>query len=172
MTTGKIVLIIVVFFMACGNKSTDTSEKEQQVISKEKPLIERFSFEDTEGNEVNISESKGKIVFLNFWATWCKPCIEEMPSINLAYNKLKDKGVVFIVASDEEPEKLKKFASKYNFDFTLIHSRISVFELNIKALPTTMIIDTKGEIVFNEVGSRDWSSESNIDLIQSFSITK
>jgi len=77
---------------------------------------------------------------------------------------------MFIIASDEDVEKIRKFESKHHYSFNLVHSNTSVFDLDVQALPSTMIINENGEIVFNEIGARDWSSDKNIALIKSFSI--
>jgi len=154
--------------VGCNSKPTDSSTTEIEDL-QELPLIERFAFEDLEGNKMNWADTKGKLVFINFWATWCKPCIKEMPSLSKANVKLKDEGVLFIVASDEEVSKISKFESKHHYSFDLLHSSVSVFDLGVQALPTSIIINEKGEIVFNEIGSRDWSSDKSIALIKSFS---
>ncbi len=162
-------LMGIALLSGCGSSSTTKEEKEEKVAGKELSLIEKFDFEDLEGNKIDWADTKGKVVFINFWATWCKPCIKEMPSISEANNQLKDGNVLFIVASDEDIEKIKKFDSKRKYSFPLMRSVTSVFDLDIQALPTTIIIDEKGEVVFNEIGTRDWASEKNIALIKSFS---
>lgn len=166
-----VFLIGLFFIMACGAGSTETEEvaETDQSSTKEMSLIEKFNFEDLEGNKFNWDDTKGKLVFVNFWATWCKPCIKEMPSISEANSQLRDQNVVFIVASDEDVEKIKKFESKHQYSFKLMRSNASVFDLGVQALPTTIIINEAGEIVFNEIGARDWASEKSIALIKSFS---
>jgi len=168
-----VFLIGLFFIMACGAGSTENEEVTEaetaQSSTKKMSLIEKFDFEDLEGNKFNWDDTKGKLVVVNFWATWCKPCIKEMPSISEANSQLKDQNVVFIVASDEDVEKIKKFESKHHYSFKLMRSNASVFDLEVQALPTTLIINEEGEIVFNEIGARDWASEKSIALIKSFS---
>lgn len=179
MKVKNIILLVLIFIVGCSSKDSDSSETDTSYLAEyeaalklhDLPLIERFSFEDLEGNKFDWREAKGKLVFVNFWATWCKPCIKEMPSISKANTQLK-KEVLFIIASDEEVAKIKKFESKHHYSFALMHSNTSVFDLDIQALPTTLIINEKGEIVFNEIGVRDWASEKSITLIKSFSINK
>ena len=169
--TAPILLAIFLLF-SCGSSSKSTEEKEDNASAKELSLVEKFDFEDLEGNKFEWTDTKGKLVFVNFWATWCKPCIKEMPSVSEANIQLKDDNVIFIVASDEDVEKIKKFESKHHYSFGLVHSKTSVFDLGVQALPTTIIINEEGVIVFNEIGARDWASEKSIALIKSFSVKK
>ena len=158
-----VILIVLITILGCTNSS---SKKEREEKADERPLVQKIELEDLYGKEINLSELKGKVVFLNFWATWCKPCIKEMPSIDKARELLKTEPVVFIAASDEDLERIQKFIPKLPYNFQFAHSKTSVFDLDIKALPTTMIINQKGEIVFNEIGGRDWSTNKNIELIK------
>lgn len=158
----------------CGSDSTESTTSSTatkgDINFQDLPLAERFNFNDLDGNKFDWATTDGKVVFINFWATWCKPCIKEMPSIGKAYAKLKDENVTFIIASDEEVTKIKKFEAKHYYNFELMQSKTSVFDLGIKALPTTIIINENGEIVFNEIGARDWNSKKNIELIRSLSV--
>lgn len=168
----NVLYIGLIFMVGCGNNSSEAEGDSKEEKLLELPLVERFDFEDLEGNKINWNETKGKLVFVNFWATWCKPCIKEMPSISEANIQLKEEGVLFIVASDEDVSKIQKFESKHHYSFNLLHSNTSVFDLDVQALPTTIIINEEGKIVFNEIGSRDWSSDKSIALIKSFSAKK
>jgi thiol-disulfide isomerase/thioredoxin len=161
----KFLIVVVLFIAACGAPVTDSKEV-TEVEGLPKPLIERFAFEDLDGNKVELAEMKGKRVFINFWATWCKPCIQELPSIEKAYDQLKESDVLFIIASDESIEKIKKFSALKSYHYPLIHSTASVFDLDIQALPTTILIDETGEIILNEIGARDWGTDENIALIK------
>lgn len=163
---NKIAFILLLFIVGCSN--SENRSIQDNTTEEKKPLIDRIALEDYNGNKIELADLKGKVVFLNYWATWCKPCIKEMPSIDVARKKINDPNIVFIVASDEDLERIKKYTSRFSFEFTFAHSTVSVFDLDIKALPTTMIINPEGKIVFNEIGGRDWSTDKNIGLIESF----
>ncbi|MTI41425.1 TlpA family protein disulfide reductase [Fulvivirga lutimaris] len=117
-----------------------------------------------EGNIVELNEYADKVIFLNLWATWCAPCIKEMPSIEAVSKKFGDK-VEFILASNEEMEKIIQFKTKKSFDLNYVFMNTSPESMGVYALPATFIIGKNGEIAFEEKGSRDWNSEESINLI-------
>lgn len=128
-----------------------------------------FSLPDLEGNEHSLSEYKGKVVFLNFWATWCKPCEDEMPSMQVMYEKMKDRGFVIVAVSmdKEEASVVKKFAKKYNLTFPILHDRLGKVKEMYKTtgVPETFILDQNGVVAEKIVGPRNWNSESNLSII-------
>jgi thiol-disulfide isomerase/thioredoxin len=157
---GSLFLLISLF----GGCQSKTEESEEKELPKE--LVERISLTDLEGKPLPLDSFKGKTIFLNYWATWCRPCLAEMPDLDKAAKILGEENFVFLAASDEDLEKVKKFAAKFDYSFQFVHSQTSVFDLDIMALPTTMIINSKGEIVYNEVGARDWASENELDNLR------
>jgi thiol-disulfide isomerase/thioredoxin len=104
-------------------------------------------------------------VFLNIWATWCKPCREEMPAIVRAMNAIGDTSIHFIFASPEPASDVIPFTKEhsYDVDYAII---LNAYELNVSALPTTIIFNSSGKIVFSEAGYRDWGKPQNVDLIK------
>ena len=92
----------------------------------------------------------------------------EMPDIDKAAKILKDEDFVFLAASDEGLDKIKQFAAKNNYSFQIVQSKTSVFNLDITALPTTFVINKAGEIVYNEVGARDWAGGNSIAKLRKF----
>ena len=126
--------------------------------------LDKISLQTLEGQSINMSDFKGKTVFVNFWATWCKPCIREMPTIATAQEQLKDKNVVFLFPSNESADLILEFKERRNFDFNYVQVQ-NMEALNIQALPTTMIFNQSGELIFSEMGFRDWSTPENLALI-------
>ncbi len=116
------------------------------------------------GSNIDLAQYKGKTVFINFWATWCKPCIQEMPTIESAQALLKDANVVFLFASNEEPDAIEKFIKKHVYDFHYLRLE-NLEELGIQALPTTYIFNPEGKLMFSEAGFRKWDDPSSIELI-------
>ncbi len=109
--------------------------------------------------DINLQDVKGKVVFLNYWATWCPPCRAEMPSIQQLYNDYKDK-MVFIFITNDPKEKVEKFYTENKHDFpTYTLASDPAPEISTRSLPTTFIIDKKGRIVTKEVGASNWNSK-------------
>jgi peroxiredoxin len=129
---------------------------------KRKTIAPEFVLEDPAGKQVSLRELRGKIVFLNFWATWCLPCIEEMPAIEKLHQKLVEHGLVVLAVNFQEgPERVKDFFTEQNLTFTALLDRDGkVAELyQVWGLPVSVVINKRGEIVGRAVGSKDWYSD-------------
>ena len=128
-----------------------------------------FALKDVKGKEVEIKKFRGKVVFLNFWATWCSPCKEEMPSMEVLHQLFKEKQFVLITISvDYEGQKtVKEFINKKQYTFSVLldpdGETLDLFE--VKGIPTTYVIDKKGRTVGKAIGPRDWSSQEVVSLI-------
>lgn len=137
-----------------------------QVVSQES--VQDVIFKDGKGNTVSLSELKGKVVFLNFWATWCPPCIAEMPSINELKKRYKGKEeIVFLmVDADGDYQKSTKFMQKRGYDLPVSVAVSSVPD-NIfdGSLPTTLILDKQGRLAFKHEGSADYKNQKIVDFI-------
>lgn len=134
--------------------------------SNENPLQERnytkadynFMLLDESGEVVSLSEFEDEHIFMNFWATWCPPCIAEMPSINKIYNEMKNEVIFVMISTDENFQKAKDFKSKWNFDFPIYQIAGPIPELyHSNSLPTTFIIDSKGNLALKHIGMADYS---------------
>lgn len=127
-------------------------------------VISKIQLRDTNDQPVNWNQFKGKTVFINFWATWCKPCTEEMPSIEKAQSILQNEEVVFLLASGETAVETQDFRANHSYPFNYVRIE-NLEELNIQALPTTFIFNPKGDLVFSEMGSRNWADSNNINML-------
>lgn len=126
--------------------------------------IDKMRFRDLNEHTISLDKYKGKTIFINFWATWCKPCIQEMPSIEKMKTILKNEEVVFLMASSESTEEIEAFRNTHNYDFN--YARIeNIEDLEIPSLPTTYIFNAEGTLVFSESGYRKWNEKVNIDML-------
>ena len=128
-----------------------------------------FSLKDLNGKKVEIKQFKGKIIFLNFWATWCAPCKEEMSSLEVLHQKFKEKNFVLLTISVDYGglKSVREFMDKHRYTFpVLLDPKSEVLDLfNVKGIPTTFIIDKKGRMIGRAIGPRDWKSPEVISLI-------
>lgn len=141
------------------------------LINKESQIkIERYNWElkDFNGSSYNLETVKGKVVFINFWATWCPPCIAELPSIQALYNDYSDK-IEFIFISQESPQTIKQFLNKENYTFNVYgYDTKPPVNFDVSTIPRTFLIDKNGTIIFDKIGASNWNSSkvrSTIDLL-------
>ncbi|HEA64922.1 MAG TPA: TlpA family protein disulfide reductase [Candidatus Aminicenantes bacterium] len=128
-----------------------------------------FALKNLEGSEVSLKDFQGKVVFLNFWATWCGPCREEMPSMEKLWQRFKEKAfVILAVDLREGKEEVNSFMKDYGLTFSvLLDSKGEVGSMYaVRAIPTTFLIDSEGRIVGAALGARDWANEDALDLIE------
>ncbi|MDF1590170.1 MAG: TlpA disulfide reductase family protein [Desulfobacterales bacterium] len=121
------------------------------------------------GKEIQLSEFRGKVVFLNFWATWCPDCRTEMPSMEKLHTRFKSKSFAMVTINLKEPaERVKKFFDSYKLTFIGLldpNGKITT-KMAIRALPTTLIIDKNGKILGMALGSRPWNGKKSIALFK------
>ena len=128
-----------------------------------------FTLPDLDGNPRKLSDYRGKVVFLNFWATWCKPCEEEMPSMQALYEGLgNDRFEIIAVSVDKDgPETVATYVKKYGITFPVLHDRKGKIKETYKTtgVPETFIIDQNGVVAEKVWGPRDWTLTSSINII-------
>lgn len=130
---------------------------------QEEQRIQNYSWQlkglNTEN--INFSELKGKVVFLNFWATWCPPCVAELPYIQSFYNEYKNK-VAFVFITTENWKEVAVFFRKNDYEFPIYQSNNSLLEglPLVNSIPRTFLIDKKGNIRIDKSGSADWNTSS------------
>ena len=145
--------------------SPSVNDEGQTISLKETDY--NMTFQGLDGNSLEVSGLKGKVIFLNLWATWCPPCVAEMPSIQKLYEKYKDnKEIVFLIVSNEKPAPVEKFMTKKGYTFPVYLNKFKMPEAFItKNIPTTFVISKEGEIIVKEVGSVNWASDETIEII-------
>lgn len=147
--------------LATGLMNPDTEKLKEDSVS-EAAITADFNFNliDSKGKKVAVKAFKGKTVFLNLWATWCPPCIAEMPGINKLYNATLNEDIAFILISqDEDFAKAKKFVARKGFDFEIYHVQDFLpVQYQKGSIPTTFVINRKGEIVLTHKGMADYGN--------------
>jgi peroxiredoxin len=158
------------FFATAGSRDQELERLFSNIGILKIPHISQpveIQLKDVFGNTVSLSDFRGKIVFLNFWATWCPPCVIEMPSMQKLHRRFKDKNFVMVAINSQETDaQVKSFFNKYKLSFTaLLDSSAEVgawFDVN--AFPTTFVLDKKGRIIGRALGPREWDSQASVAL--------
>lgn len=157
--------------MKIGLFQPDITEQAQNIKSAVavNELNQEVVFENGSGKKVSLSSLKGKVVFINFWATWCPPCRAEMPTINKLYQNLKDEeNIVFLMVDpDESYEKAQKYMDKNEFSLPVYIPTSPVpYTFLAGALPTTVILDKEGRIAIRHEGAADYGNPEIEKLIR------
>lgn len=130
---------------------------------------------DSSGKIVNFQEMEGEIVLINFWATWCPPCIAEMPNLNELYKDYKDK-ITFVFVASDNVKNVNSYLEKNQYDLPVYYaSENAPTELYSKSIPATFLLDDYGKIVMKKIGSSDWNStnvRNQIDELLAFSLAE
>jgi thiol-disulfide isomerase/thioredoxin len=166
---AAIALLLMVSGCQSNNKShsqNDSTTLEgnevQEVRNVEEQNSFNASFKNINGETVSVSDLKGKVVIMNFWATWCPPCIAEMPSLQKLHEDLQsEKDIVFMaIEVDQNIEKAAKFMAKNKYSLPLytVDSDLPE-ELHTNSIPMTVILAKNGDIVGKQVGMMDFKSE-------------
>ena len=164
--TIKFLFFFYLFFNVFSSISqTNEDVPLNNIVEFESPKpISSLIFEDFLGNEVNLNNYHGKLIIINFWATWCAPCREEMPSLDALYQDNNFKNLIAFAVNMEQPNtiKTKKFFTDLNikkleifFDSNLNF----VKKFKLRGVPTTILINKKGEEFARIVGSIDFQDE-------------
>lgn len=136
-------------------------------VKKNKPQLHDYYWEMTkaDGQRISFVEAENEVVLLNFWATWCPPCIAEMPSMQRLYDTYGDK-VKFYLVTDENPDKVQAFIEKNNYTLPIYYSSYALPKLlQSRALPTTFILGKDGKIHIKETGVAKWDSKRVQELL-------
>jgi len=129
-----------------------------------------FSITADNGRTITRSDFGGKLLVLNFWASWCAPCIDEVPSLNQFQNELASQGVVVLgISRDKDPKAYKQFLQRYNVSFLTARepdNKISA-EYGTFKIPETYLINRDGKVVGKIVNSTNWTDERMISYVKS-----
>lgn len=169
-----VVLIIIIsglLFVFKSNKDNDITHASgtrllTQLNGKPAP---RFRLLDMDEKAHTLADYKGQPVIVNFWATWCPPCREEIPSMNRAWSKIKDEGIAMLAINvGESSDEVVTFTGEYPIDFTVLFDESGMVSMKwpVKGLPTTFVVDPDGNLVYQAVGEREWDADEILDAVR------
>lgn len=159
----SIILNTLCFLLLFSCNSGITNSKS---LSDLDALQLKTSFIDLYEKNLDLSVYQNGKIVVSYWATWCAPCIKEMPGIRRAEEILKEYGYTFLLISDETVDKISKFKNEWNFDFNFLKSTKSFETLGVYAMPTSYIFDENGQIIETIVGAIEWDSEEMINKLK------
>lgn len=133
-----------------------------ELLNEVDRALPEFDLASMDDGQWQAETLRGKVWVVNFWATWCPPCVEEIPSMNEAWNSLEDQGVgMLAINAGEGRDAVESFLKKMSIDFPiLLGDGNTLADWSIRALPTTVVINTKGEVVYEALGPREWHDEA------------
>ena len=150
----------IVLFLNCKDVHQSKKASDLEYIQLKTSLV------DLNQNKVNLTSFEGKKIVINYWATWCGPCIKEMPELKRAEEILQNYNYTFLLISDETISKISAFKNEKKFDFNFLKS-VNSNEINgIYSLPTTYIFDENGKKVETFVGVVAWDSQQIINKLK------
>ena len=128
----------------------------------------QFTLADEEGKRISFEQFRNQVIFINFWATWCPPCLAEMPDIHDLYEKMEGSGVQFVmIALDDEFEKAIKYKKRKEYTFPVYRLASPLPQaFKSSAIPTTFVVDTKGKIVVKKSGMAQYDSRKFRDFLR------
>lgn len=169
-----ILAILLILFTPIGfhvrvwvNKVVAVVVSPGTVNKNEQAVLEDYHWDlvDREGNKMNLISHKGKVVLINVWATWCPPCVAELPGFADLYKDYGDKVVFAFVANDDE-DKVSAFLDKKEYDLPVyFQASYTPKVLASNSIPVTYILDKEGNIVVNKTGAANWNSDKTRALL-------
>ncbi len=145
--------------LLAGNPSVVSVENQNTLVDYNWHLVDGY------GNLMNLESKRGQVVLINFWATWCPPCVAEMPSFQKLVDDYGD-TMTFLFIAEDDPKKVNRFLQKKGYQLPVFynHSKPPLV-LQSTSIPVTYIIDKKGNIVISKTGAANWNNEKTRGLL-------
>lgn len=169
LNSAALLLLSLLLIFSCGSPQNEQADAESSAEQNEQAefatnmdetvpvkAIENATFKDWDGNTVSLADFRGKTVLIDFWETWCGPCLNAMPALNRLMNDYPDDFVVLAVSpgwSDSE-ETVRRFIDEHDYDFVFVHDSELATALEIRGIPYKVYVDPQGKYIKNETGSR------------------
>lgn len=172
----RLALLALVFCLLASAPIDDINliSSSRSNKAKEKSLNYDFSIRDSSGKKIPFTEFKGKVLFINLWATWCGPCRSEMPTIQQLYNELGNEQVKFVMLSmdtEKTSNKIEGYIKTNAYSFPVyMPSGYLPDQFQVPSIPTTFIISKAGKILVREVGATNFNTPKYKKLIEEESV--
>jgi len=164
----QMAAIIIAIMVLIANGQTYAQQTMQAMPGN--PVAKNFKLKNLDGEFVSLSDFKGKVVMINFWATWCPPCRKEMPSMQRAWEQYQKNDIMMLaVHIGGDVDEIWSFVSEYNLDFPVLidgNSKVSN-AWPILGIPTSFVIDKQGKIAYRAIGGREWDSPQLMQMMLS-----
>lgn len=168
------LLIIVALTLLILRIQRPSPENPQPETNQFKPqegyLAPRFSLRNLKGNLEGLDDHSGKVIFVNFWATWCVPCVKEMPSFENLYRRFRSQGMTILAVSLDKGDvaKVKEFSDKHKLSFPILLDSEGVAEKLYPSftIPFTYVIDKQGRVVARVDGAKNWESSETFEAVE------
>jgi len=165
-----LVLIVAIPLVLLSMKEHESPSKPEKSSVREGLIAPDFTFPDLDGRKVSLYDYRGRVVFINIWATWCPPCVEEMPSIEKLYNRFKgDQFQILAVSIDSKGrEAVVPFMKKFNLTFPVLLDPEGKIRkrYGLTGVPESFVIDREGIVVKKVIGPIDWAGPEVIRFFQ------
>lgn len=178
-TTAALILILAIggwlFSRGAPQEETHPTIRQEDLLRQlsiepiKESLAPDFLLRDLGGNSVRLHDLRGKVVLLNFWATWCPPCRLEMPSMEAVHKELGREGLAILAVNvREDAREVQAFFREYNLSFpAIMDEKGELFErFDVWSLPTTFLITKKGHLIGKLTGYRDWHGEETLRVLR------
>ena len=164
-----LLVCLIVLFCWLANSNVVAEEQAKSIYELDNKIAAPdFTLKDVDGKSHKLSDYRGKVVMINFWATWCPPCRFELPSMQRAYEKLKKSGVEFLAINlGEDADTIFTFTAAYPVTFPLLMDLDSSVSnmYPVIGLPTTYFVSPKGRLIYRAIGSREWDEKQMLEKI-------
>ncbi|MBI4607846.1 MAG: TlpA family protein disulfide reductase [Candidatus Rokubacteria bacterium] len=168
---GAVLCLLILILGARAAGSEDPFKELELIRPKRVQTARDFTVPTPDGKSLKLSSYRGKVVFLNFWATWCPPCKEEMPSMERLYQRFKDQGLVVLAVSidAEGAPVVTPFVKEHKLTYPVgLDPKMAVAEkYGVRALPASYFVNKKGNLVALALGPRNWDSKAAHAFVES-----
>jgi len=160
--------LLVVLFTASVH-AADTTQTMTPVAKR--PAARHYALEDLEGNTQRLADQRGKVVLVNFWATWCPPCRKELPSMQRLWDKLKTEPFeMHAIDVGESEDQILPFifstGTELTFPILLDRDSAVLGQWPVIAIPTTFVVDKQGRVAYRSVGGREWDDPKLVEELR------